>query len=65
MAHHDPFKTYFFNVCFYLFITAALGLSSGMWDLVPGPGVEPRPLHWEYGILATGPPGKPLFFFFF
>ena len=21
-------------------------------------GIEPNPLHWEHGILATGPPGK-------
>ena len=28
-------------VCMYL---AVLGLSCGMWDLVPWPGIEPRPL---------------------
>ena len=22
-------------------------------------GVEPRPLHWELGVLAVGPPGIP------
>ena len=32
--------------------------SCGIWDLVPWPGVEPRPLHWELRVLATGPPGK-------
>ena len=26
--------------------------------LVPRPGIEPVPLHWEHGVLATGPPGK-------
>ena len=31
-----------------------------MWDLVPQPGIEPRTLHWECGVLATGPPGKSL-----
>ena len=31
-----------------------------MWDLVPWPGVEPGPRHWEHGALATGPPGKSL-----
>ena len=31
-----------------------------MWDLVPWPGIEPRPLHWENGVLATGSPGKSL-----
>ena len=29
-----------------------------MWDLVPWRGIEPRPLHWECRVLATGPPGK-------
>ena len=30
-----------------------------MWDLVPQPGIEPGPpLHWERGVLPTGPPGK-------
>lgn len=29
------------------------------WDLVPRPGDRnPGPLHWAFGILATGPPGK-------
>ena len=39
-------------------------LGCGMWDLVPWPGIKPRPLHWEGGVLATGPPGKsrPIFF---
>ena len=37
------------------------GLSCGMWDLIPRPGIEPgSPLHWECGALATGPPGKSL-----
>ena len=31
-----------------------------MWYLVPSPGIEPGPLHWELRVLATGPPGKPL-----
>ena len=35
-------------------------LSHSMWDLVPWPGIELRPLHWERGVLATGPPGKSL-----
>ena len=33
--------------------------SCSMRYLVPWPGMEPRPLHWEWGVLATGPPGKP------
>ena len=35
-----------------------LGLSCRMWGLVPWRGIEPGPLHWEQGVLATGPPGK-------
>ena len=35
-----PFNIY---LLFVLFILAALGLSCGMWDLVPQPGIEPRP----------------------
>ena len=53
----------------YLFILSAPSLSRGMqdllvatcmWDLVPPPGTEPGPLHWEHGVLPTGPPGKSL-----
>ena len=29
-----------------------------MWDLVPGPGIEPGALRWELGALATGPSRK-------
>ena len=39
---------------------SAQGLSCSMWDLVPWPGIKPRPLHWEHGVLATGPRGKSL-----
>ena len=39
---------------------AACELSCSIWDLVPWPGIESGPLHWELGVLATGPPGKPL-----
>ena len=39
-------------------------LSFGMWDPIPWPGIEPRPLHWEHRVLATGPQGKPLSFLF-
>ena len=31
-----------------------------MRDLLPQPGIESRPLHWECGVLATGPAGKSL-----
>ena len=31
-----------------------------MWDLVPWPGFNPGPLHWECGVLASEPPAKSL-----
>ena len=47
------------------FYLAALGLSCGIWtvscgmrDPVPWPHIEPRPLRWESGALATAPLGK-------
>ena len=40
----------------YLLYQAAPGLSCGMWDLVPQPGIEP--LHQGPVVLATGPPHK-------
>lgn len=33
-------------------------VNSGIWDLVPGPELEPGPQHWEHEIFATGLPGK-------
>ena len=33
-------------------------LSCGIRGLVPWPGIKPESLHWECGVLATGPPGK-------
>ena len=29
-------------------------------SLLPNQGSSPGPLHWEYGVLATGPPEKSL-----
>ena len=37
---------------------AVPGLSSGVWDLVPDPGLSLGPLHWESGVLANGPQGS-------
>ena len=34
-------------------------LSCHMWDLVPWPGVEPGPLHWEHGVSALDHQGNP------
>ena len=42
---------------------ATLGLSCGMWDLAPWPGLNPGPLHWGQGVLATGPLGESLLLF--
>ena len=44
-----------FVVVFYL---AASGLICSMKDPVPRPGIEPKPLCWEHGVLAPGQPGK-------
>ena len=33
-----------------------LGAASGIW--FPGQALNPGPLHWEHGVLASGPPGK-------
>ena len=50
----------------FIYLTA-LGLSFGIWDLVPWSGTELRQ-HWEHGVLATQSPGKSWrfsFLFFF
>ena len=38
---------------------AAVGLMAG-GILVPHSGSNPCPLHWQYKVLITGPPGNPL-----
>ena len=48
----------FIGLC-WVFVVAQGILSWGMWDLGPWPGMNPGPLHWECGVLATGPPGSP------
>ena len=40
-------------------------LSCRMRDLVPQPGLNLGPLHWEHRVLATGPPAKSLHIFNF
>ena len=49
----------------YLFIWlhqvlfATIGIFSfSLWYLVPWPEIEPKPLPWEQGVLATGLPEK-------
>ena len=43
-----------------IFPVACTIFSCSMWDLVPWPGIEPRPPALELGVLASGPPGKSL-----
>ena len=45
----------------WAFVVAYRIFSCSMWDLVPWPGITPRPLHWELRIFVTGSPGKSLF----
>ena len=54
LTHMRTFNIkYFYNMSlFYSFILAACGI------LVPQPGIEPVPLHWEHGVLTTGPAQK-------
>lgn len=33
-----------------LFLFGCTGLTSGMWDLVSPPGIEPSSLHWEWSL---------------
>ena len=49
---------------YFKFYLAALGLSCDMWDLFPDWGLNLGPLHWKCRVLATGPPGKSLLWFF-
>ena len=43
------------------FLVAACGtFSYNMWHLVLRARMEPRSVHWQLGILATGPQGSPL-----
>ena len=55
----------FFNIYFYLFIwlcwvlVAACGLLAVACEIqFPDQGQNPCVLHWEHGVLATGPSGK-------
>ena len=43
---------------FLIFIATCGILGCSMWDLVSWPGIKHGPLHWELGVLATGPLGK-------
>ena len=58
---------FYFNFTLFFYL-AVLGLSSSMWDLVPQPGIEPRPPalgNQEFLSLdRQGSPGVGFFFFF-
>ena len=49
---------YLFWQQWVLVMACDIFFSCSMWDLVPWPGSNPGPLHWELGVLATEPPGK-------
>ena len=39
-------------------LVACVISSCSIWALVPNQGLNPSPLNWELGVLATGPPEK-------
>ena len=72
MQGETPLLVVLQNICLFILkificLTLLVGLGCNMWalscgmqDLVPWPGIEPGPLHWEHGVLTAGPPGKVL-----
>ena len=47
-----------------LWVAACKPLVAACGSYFPDQGMNLSPLHWEHGVLATGPPGKcPLIFF--
>ena len=71
----ESFFNIYFNKCIYLaalvlscgmwdlesLLQCVESFSCFMRDLLPQPGMELGPLHWERRVLATGPPGESLF----
>ena len=51
-------RSYVFLLLLFLLCCTTRGI------LVPQPGIEPVSLKWKCGVLATGPPGKPLSYIF-
>ena len=41
-------------------LSCELLVAACKWDLVPGPRIEPGPLHWERRVLTAVPPEKSL-----
>ena len=58
----NKFKIYFahqvLTVARKIFRCSTQTLSCSIWDLVSWPGLNLDPLHWEYSVYTTGPPGK-------
>ena len=52
-----PFKSYIY-MYIYNWLCQVLVAARRIW--FPDQGSNPGPLHWEHGVLATGPPGKSL-----
>ena len=55
--------TTFKNIYLFIWLHQVIAVACKLlvavtWDLVPWPRMEPHSVHWEYRILATGPPGK-------
>ena len=67
-------KKYYLLIWLYQILVSACGIFLGacevpffscdMWDLVPRPGIEPRPLALGMRSLATGPAGSPCQIYF-
>ena len=56
-------QTFFFFKYLFIWLCQALVVaceifSCGTWDLVPWPGIKPRPYIWEHRVLAIRLPGK-------
>ena len=65
-----PFPEFSSNVSLFINISLVVAcdlLVVAYGILLPDQGLYLGPLHWEYGVLATGPTGKslPQYFFFF
>ena len=59
------FLKYLFIWLCWVLVVALRIFCCGMYDLIPWPGIEPWPLHWELRVLATGPLGKSQILFIF
>ena len=46
---------FFFNIYLFIWLHGVLVVACGIW--LPDQESNPGLLHWEFGVLATGPPG--------